>query len=81
MSEESMTLKEFYANPSYSTYSRIPIYNEENDDYIKGFVLRQTILEKLAGDKFNMRLSEISRPVLTFPENEPVSKIWEKLLA
>ena len=28
-----------------------------------------------------MRLSEISRPVLTFPENEPVSKIWEKLLA
>ena len=81
MAEESMTLKEFYANPSYSTYSRIPIYNEENDDYIKGFVLRQTILEKLAEDKFNMRLSEISRPVLTFPENEPVSKIWEKLLA
>lgn len=81
MAEESMTLKEFYANPSYSTYSRIPIYNEENDDYIKGFVLRQTILEKLSEDKFNMRLSEISRPVLTFPENEPVSKIWEKLLA
>lgn len=81
MAEESMTLKEFYQNPSYSTYSRIPIYNEENDDFIKGFVLRQTILEKLTEDKFNLRLSDISRPVLTFPETEPVSKIWEKLLA
>ena len=72
---------EFYANEAFRTYSRIPVYNEENDDYIKGYVLRPDILEKLAEDKFDLRLSEIVRPVLTFPETEPVSGIWEKLLA
>ena len=44
-------------------------------------MLRPDILEKLAEDKFDLRLSEIVRPVLTFPETEPVSGIWEKLLA
>ncbi|MGM9694724.1 MAG: CNNM domain-containing protein [Alloprevotella sp.] len=81
MAEESMTLREFYRHEAYSTYSRIPVYNEENDDFIKGYVLRQTILEKLSEDKFELRLTDIVRPVLTFQENEPVSKIWEKLLA
>lgn len=81
MAEESMTLREFYSHTEYSTYSRIPLYNEENDDYIKGFVLRQTILEKLSEDKFTLRLSEIMRPVLKFQETESVAKIWETLLA
>lgn len=81
MAEESMTLREFYSHTEYSTYSRIPIFNEENDDYIKGFVLRQTILEKLSEDKFTLRLSDIMRPVLKFQETESVAKIWETLLA
>ncbi len=81
MAEESMTLGEFYKNEAFRTYSRIPVYNEENDDYIKGYVLRQTILEELAEDKFSLRLSDIVRPVLTFQETESVSTIWEKLLA
>lgn len=81
MAEERMTLREFYENEAFRTYSRIPVYNEENDDYIKGYVLRQTILEMLAEDKFDMRLSEIVRPVMSFEENTNVSSIWEKLLA
>lgn len=81
MAEESMTLREFYKNEAFRTYSRIPVYNEENDDYIKGYVLRQTILEKLSEDKFDLCLSDIVRPVLTFQESETVANIWEKLLA
>ena len=81
MAEESMTLGEFYKHEAFRTYSRIPVYNDENDDYIKGYVLRQEILEKLAEDKFSLRLSDIVRPVLTFQENESVSTIWNKLLA
>uniref|UniRef100_UPI004027A87A CNNM domain-containing protein n=1 Tax=Alloprevotella sp. TaxID=1872471 RepID=UPI004027A87A len=81
VAEESMTLREFYQNDAYRQFSRIPVYNEENDDYIKGYVLRQTILEKLSEDKFDLRLSDIMRPVLTFQETENVSNIWERLLA
>lgn len=81
MAEESMTLREFYQNDAYRQFSRIPVYNEENDDYIQGYVLRQTILEKLSEDKFDLRLSDILRPVLSFQETESVATIWEKLLA
>lgn len=80
MAEESMTLREFYQNDAFRTYSRIPVYNDSNDDYINGYVLRQSILERLTEDKFDLRLSDIVRPVLTFQESEPVSNIWEKLL-
>lgn len=80
MAEESMTLREFYQNDAYRQFSRIPVYNEENDDYIKGYVLRQTILEKLSEDKFDLRLSDILRPVLSFQETESCATIWEKLL-
>ena len=81
IAEESMTLREFYRNEAFRQFSRIPVYNEENDDYIKCYVLRQAILEKLAEDKFDLRLSDIIRPVLTFQETDNVSKIWERLLA
>ena len=63
VAEESMTLREFYQNDAYRQFSRIPVYNEENDDYIKGYVLRQTILEKLSEDKFDLRLSDIMRQI------------------
>ena len=34
----------------------------------------------MAEDKFSTTIREISRPILTFPENEPVGNIWEKFL-
>lgn len=77
---ESMKLKEFYANEQFKPYSRIPVY-EENRDYITGYVLRAMVLEKLSEDKFNVSLSQIKRPILSFNENEIVSNIWEKMLA
>ena len=76
---EGMTLKDFYKEQQYRTYSRIPVYGEK-EDYITGYVLRQTILEKLAEDKFEDKLSGVVRPVLFFNENDSVSTIWEKLL-
>ena len=42
--------------------------------------MRQTILERLSEDKFDMHLADIRRPILTFNEEESVSTIWERLL-
>ena len=74
----SMTIREFYE--SENTHSRILIYDEDNDEYVTGYVLRQEVLEKMAEDKFNTTLEEIIRPIMTFGEEESVSDIWEKLL-
>lgn len=78
MAEGQMTIKEFY--DSDLTHSRILVYDEENDDYVIGYVLRQAVLEKMAEDKFSTTIRDISRPILSFPEDEPVGNIWEKFL-
>jgi len=79
MAEGAMTIKEFY--DSDLTHSRILVYDDDNSDYVIGYVLRQTVLEKMAEDKFSATIRDISRPILSFPEDEPVGNIWESLLA
>lgn len=76
---EKMTLREFYRHEQFRAYSRIPVY-QQNKAYITGYVLRQTILEKLSGDKFDMQLGEIARPILSFSENAAAFHIWERML-
>ena len=74
----NMTIREFYE--SENTHSRILIYDEENDEYVTGYVLRQEVLEKMAEDKFDVTLDDIIRPIMTFREEDSVSDIWETLL-
>ena len=78
MAEGNMTIREFY--DSELSHSRIPVYDEENDEYVIGYVLRQEILEKMAEDKFSTRLNDIIRPILTFSEEDSVADIWENFL-
>lgn len=79
MAEGHMTIKEFY--DSDLSHSRIPVYDDENDEYVLGYVLRQEILEKMAEDKFTTKLIDITRPIMTFSEDTSVGDIWEKMLA
>jgi CBS domain containing-hemolysin-like protein len=78
MAEGSMTIKEFY--DSDLSHSRIPVYDDENDEYVIGYVLRQEILEKMAEDKFSASLHDILRPIMRFGEEDSVADIWEKML-
>ena len=79
MAEGSMTVREFYDSADL-THSRILVYDDDNSDYVIGYVLRQTVLEKMAEDKFKTRIRDISRPILSFSEEESVGNIWEKFL-
>ncbi|MBR1593540.1 MAG: HlyC/CorC family transporter [Alloprevotella sp.] len=78
MVEETMTVGEFREEET-SKHSRIPVYRD-NDDFVTGYVLRQHILESLSEDKFDLRLADIARPILSFNENDSVSAIWERML-
>lgn len=79
---ETMTLGEFDERDEeeFHTHSRIPVYDED-EEYIKGYVLRSDVLDDLTDDKFSKRLSRLVRPILTFTETEAVSNIWERMLA
>lgn len=79
MAEGRMTIREFYDSADL-THSRILVYDDDNDDYVIGYALRQDVLEKMAEDKFETTVRDITRPILSFPEDEPVGNIWEKFL-
>lgn len=78
MADESMSLKEFYDANDWR-FSRIPIFKEDKDN-VTGYVLKDIILEELSEDQFDLKLSEMKRPILTFSEDESVFTIWEKML-
>ena len=80
MAEAHMTIREFYDSEEL-THSRIPVYDDENDEYVIGYVLRQEILEKMAEDRFTTKLIDIARPIMSFSEETSVGDIWEKMLA
>lgn len=76
---QGLTIKEFYEQQEWN-FSRIPVYDKEKD-YITGYVLKDVILKALSEDRFQTRLSDLMRPILSFQEDESVYKIWEKMLA
>lgn len=76
---ESMTMKEFHSNKQFNPYSRILVYTDSND-YITGYVLRASVLERLAEDNFSQTLASIRRNVISFPEETSVADIWETMI-
>jgi CBS domain containing-hemolysin-like protein len=76
---EEMTLQEFLRNKEFLHFSRIPIY-QDNKDSITGYVFRELVFEKLAEDQFDLKLKDIKRDIITFPENITLFDAWEKML-
>lgn len=78
---EEMILSEFVKNNDFEHHSRIPIYHK-NADYITGYVLRSTILEKLVEDTNNshLQLKSIKRDIESIHSTATVFHAWEKLL-
>ncbi len=77
--DENLPLNEFLRNKDYLRFSRIPVFSE-NDENINGYVLRQTVFEKLAEDKHNLILSDIKRDIYVIPNSMMIFTLWEKLI-
>ncbi|MGC1633398.1 MAG: CNNM domain-containing protein [Gelidibacter sp.] len=76
---EEMTLQEFLKNKEFLCFSRIPIFQDNNDN-ITGYIFRELVFEKLAEDQFDLKLKDIKRDITTFPKNITLFEAWEQLL-
>lgn len=74
----NLTIREFYDQQTWN-FSRIPVY-DTNKDYIVGYVLKDMVLKALSDDKFDTKLSDMVRSILSFNEDDSVYQIWEKML-
>lgn len=79
MANEDMTLQEFLKKKEFLHFSRIPIYHE-NRDNITGYVFRELVFEKLAEDQFDLKLKDIKREIVNFPESMTLFDAWEEML-
>lgn len=76
---EEMTLQEFLKNKEFLHFSRIPIYHEDRDN-ITGYIFRELVFEKLAENQVGLKLKDLKREIVTFPENLTLFEAWEELL-
>lgn len=76
---EEMTLEDFLKNKEFLHFSRIPIFHE-NKDNITGYVFRELVFEKLAEDQFNLKLKDIKREIIQFPESMTLFDAWDEML-
>jgi len=79
VADEKLSLKDFFKNKDYLKFSRIPIYSE-NDENITGYVFRQEVFEKLAEDKYDLKLKDVKREIVAVPNSMVLFTLWEKLL-
>ena len=79
VADENMSLDEFLRKKEFLHYSRIPIYSK-NKENITGYVFRQTVFEKLAEDKTNLKLRDLCREIVVVLEFQTLLNVWEVLL-
>lgn len=79
VADENMSLDEFLRKKEFLHYSRIPIYSK-NKDNITGYVFRQTVFEKLAEDKTNLKLRDLCREIVIVIEFQTLLNVLEVLL-
>lgn len=79
VADENLPVVEFLNNKDYLKFSRIPVFSG-NDENITGYVFRQTVFEKLAEDKHELKLKDIKRDILVVPNTIVLFVLWEKLL-
>jgi CBS domain containing-hemolysin-like protein len=76
---EEMTLEDFLKNKEFLHFSRIPIF-QDNKDNITGYIFRELVFEKLAEDQFKLKLKDIKRDIIHFPENMTLFDAWDEML-
>lgn len=79
VADETLKLSEFLENKDYLKFSRIPVYKEKEES-ISGYVIRQTVFEKLAEDKHDLQLINVKREITVAPNSISLFSLWEKLL-
>lgn len=77
--QQDLRLSELSADIENTPFSRIPIYDESDED-ITGYVLKSDIMLTLARDRDDTPLRELRRDVLFVPEMIPLRALLGQLL-
>ncbi len=77
--DENTTVEDFFNKNMNLRFSRIPIYSDDQDN-IKGLVLKDEIFKEMALDNGHKKLSEIKRSIIIINRDMPIPEVFEKLV-
>jgi len=80
IADEQVSIKDFYEANKNLRFSRIPIYQNQQDNII-GYVLKDDIYKQLAEDQDRMLLSELQRKIFVVDRAMPIPDLFEKFIA
>jgi len=80
LSQDS-TVGESYEDVEKSRFSRIPVYEHGDPDWVVGFVLKQELLLASAKGERSRALTEFRRDMLMLPETASIYQVFQKMLA
>lgn len=76
---ESLTVEDFFNKNLNLRFSRIPIYID-NEDNIKGLVLKDDVYKEMALSNGSKKLSELKRDIIIVDRNMAIPKLFEQLV-
>lgn len=77
---ESTPVKSVITDNEPLTVSRIPVYGEEGEEEITGYVLKTEIYRAIAQGGEETPLKELARPIHFVPETSTIKTVLERLL-
>ena len=78
LASEKQSIKAFYKSAGELPFSRIPLYEGENNEHISGYFLKAELLESLVLGKGDCHLSTIKRDIHVVHESLPISDIFDQ---
>ncbi len=76
---EKMTIREFYDQNPNLKFSRIPIFNQSQDD-ITGYFLKDQLFQSIIDGKGDQELKTISREIVIANRDMPIKTLFDKLI-
>ncbi|MCK7596431.1 hemolysin family protein [Microbulbifer sp. CAU 1566] len=83
---QDMSIADAYEYVDKSRFSRIPVYEQDDPDYVVGFVLKQDLLSayirgETEGNLRERQLRELRRDLLMLPETAAIYQAFHKMLS
>lgn len=79
VADEEVYLKDFLKNKENLRFTRIPLFSGD-DENISGYILKQSVFEKLTEEHNELKLKDIKREILIVPNTIVLFNLWELLL-
>ncbi|MFV0421832.1 hemolysin family protein [Oleidesulfovibrio sp.] len=77
--QADMTVEAAHEQPGFWNYSRIPVWQDDNEDMV-GIVMRRHVLQEVAADRHMTRLCEIMTPVTFVLESLTLDRLLTQML-